>query len=160
MLPPGVRSGSHGRQSVGDVERLNGVDARLSQQGNGITQANQGISMLRTVLLAAILLIAIPADSKTVVREFSGNKNTTTAVFTVEAPWLLDWRLDISLIEARTGRHVGRVLHTKYKGNGVKLFDEGGTYQLRVSSTLARWRIRIEQITAEEAELYTPRTAN
>jgi hypothetical protein len=170
MLPPGVRSGSHGRQSVGDVERLNGVDAHLSQQGNGITQANQGISMLRTVLLAAILLIAIPADSKTVVREFSGNKNTTTAVFTVEAPWLLDWRLDgdydslvaldISLIEARTGRHVGRVLHTKYKGNGVKLFDEGGTYQLRVSSTLARWRIRIEQITAEEAELYTPRTAN
>jgi hypothetical protein len=143
---------------------------RLSQQVNGLTQANQGNSMLRTVLLVTVLLTAIPADSKSLVREFTGNKNATTAEFTVQAPWLLDWRLDgdfdslvaldISLIEARTGRHVGRVLHTKYKGNGVKLFDEGGTYQLRISSTLARWRIKIEQITDEEAKLYTPRTAN
>jgi hypothetical protein len=88
-------------------------------------------------------------------------------MFTVDSPWLLDWRLDadyeqlvaldISLIEARTGRHVGRVLHTKYKGNGVKLFKEGGSYQLRISSTLARWRIKIQQITVDEAELYTPR---
>jgi hypothetical protein len=79
----------------------------------------------------------------------------------------LDWRLngdydnlialDIALIDAATGRHVGQVLHTKYKGNGVKLFDEGGRYQLRVSSTLARWHIKIEQITRAEAELYTPR---
>jgi hypothetical protein len=49
------------------------------------------------------------------------------------------------------------VLHTKRKGNGVKLFEEGGTFQLRISSTLARWRIKIIQITDEEAELYTPR---
>ena len=107
------------------------------------------------------------ASAQETVREFSGNANTTTAMFTVESPWLLDWRLDadyeqlvaldISLIEARTGRHIGRVLHTKYKGNGVKLFQEGGTYQLRVSSTLARWRIKIQQITEEQAELYTPR---
>ena len=91
----------------------------------------------------------------------------TTAQFTVEGPWLLDWRLDadysqlvaldIALVEARGGRHVGRVLHTKRKGNGVKLFEEGGTFQLRISSTLARWRIKIIQITDEEAELYTPR---
>ena len=88
-------------------------------------------------------------------------------MFTVESPWVLDWRLDadyeslvaldITLVEARTGRHIGRVLHTKYKGNGVKLFDEGGTYQLRVSSTLARWRIKIQQLTDEEAKLYTPK---
>ena len=87
--------------------------------------------------------------------------------FTVDAPWILDWRLDadyeqlvaldITLVEARTGRHVGRVLHTKHKGNGVKLFQEGGSYQLRISSTLARWRIKIEQLSAEEAERYTPK---
>lgn len=126
--------------------------------------------MHKTSLAILLVLIAPLADTKETVREFSGNGNSTTAMFTVESPWLLDWRLDgdfdalialdIALIDGRTGRHLGRVLHTKYKGNGVKLFDEGGRYQLRVSSTLARWRIKIEQITEEEAELYTPRRDN
>ena len=116
---------------------------------------------------AILALAALPALASDVVKEFSGTSNMMTPVFTVESPWILDWRLngdyeamlalDITLIEARTGKHVGRVLHTKYKGNGVKLFDEGGTYQLRVSATLARWNIKIEQLTEEEAELYTPR---
>jgi hypothetical protein len=126
--------------------------------------------MKKTGLVMVLLLAASLASAKETVREFSGTGNTTTAMFTVQSPWLLDWRLDgdydalialdIALVDARTGRHIGRVLHTKYKGNGVKLFDEGGTYQLRVSSSLARWRIRIEQISDEEAELYTPRRAN
>ena len=126
---------------------------------------------MRKISLVTLLILAASLVSATeTVREFSGNGNTTTAMFTVESPWLLDWRLDgdfdtlialdIALVDARTGRHVGRVLHTKYKGNGVKLFDESGTYQLRVSSTLARWRIKIQQITDEEAELYTPRRDN
>lgn len=113
------------------------------------------------------LLLTTAATGKSVVKEFSGDSSTTTIDFVVESPWLLDWHLfgdyerlmalDITLIEAKTGRHVGRVLHTKRKGNGLKLFNEGGVYKLRISSTLARWRIRIEQITPEEAEAYTPR---
>ena len=122
---------------------------------------------LRLFTAAALLQVALLASAGEVVREFQGSDDTTTAAFAVDGPWLLDWRLDgdfdnlialdIALIDAKTGRHVGRVLHTKYKGNGVKLFQEGGRYQLRVSTTLARWRIKIEQITREEAELYTPR---
>jgi hypothetical protein len=120
-------------------------------------------------LFAAVLLIACSdaANAAERVKEFSGTGNTTTAIFRVESPWLLDWRLsgdfdqlvalDITLVEARTGRHVGRVLHTKRKGNGVKLFRSAGLYQLRISSTLARWTIKIDQITDEEAEAYTPR---
>lgn len=126
---------------------------------------------MRKICLTMLLLLVLPlATASETIKEFSGTGNTTTAMFTVESPWLLDWRLDgdydamvaldISLIEARTGRHVGRVLHTMYKGNGVKLFQEGGTYQLRISSTFARWRIKIQQITAEEAKLYTPRREN
>lgn len=122
---------------------------------------------IRLLAIAALLPITLVASAGNLVREFHGTDTVTTADFQVEAPWLLDWRLygdyenllalDIALIDAKTGRHVGRVLHTKYKGNGVKLFDEGGRYRLRVSSTLARWNIKIEQITREEAELYTPR---
>jgi hypothetical protein len=115
-------------------------------------------------------LCAAPADAKTRVAEFKGTGDATTAIFRVESPWILDWRLDgdfdqlvgleITLIEAKNSRHVGRVLYTKRRGNGVKLFQTAGLYQLRISSTLARWTVRIEQLTREEAELYTPRGGN
>jgi hypothetical protein len=123
--------------------------------------------MTKKVLVVLLALAALPALASDVVEEFSGTNSMMTSVFTVESPWILDWRLngdydalialDITLIEARTGKHLGRVLHTKYKGNGVKLFNEGGRFQLRVSASLARWNIKIEQLTEEEAELYTPR---
>ena len=123
--------------------------------------------MKRTILTLLLALLLSPAGAKELVREFSGTGNTTTASFQVEAPWIIDWRLDadyemltaldVTLVEARTGRNIGRVVFTKMKGNGVRLFNQGGRYQLRVSSTLARWRLKVEQLTDEEAKLYTPR---
>ncbi len=117
--------------------------------------------------LVLVLAVAVTASAKQLVKEFRGTGNSTTAEFQVEGPWVLDWRLDgdydslvaldVTLIDAHNGRHVGRILHTKYKGNGVKLFEDGGRYRLRISSTLARWTFKVEQITAEEAKLYTPR---
>lgn len=111
--------------------------------------------------------LAASVGASELVREFSGTESTTTVEFTVESPWILDWHLnadyeqlvalDITLIEAKTGRHVGLVKHTKRIGNGVRLFHIDGTYQLRISATLARWRIKIEQLTDAEAELYEPR---
>ncbi len=123
--------------------------------------------------LACATLVALMTTSVSgaeIIKEFRGSNSTTTAEFRVDGPWLLDWRLDsdfsnlvaldITLVEARTGRHLGRILHTKRKGNGLKLFNDGGVYQLRISSTLGRWTIKIQQITAEEAPLYTPRRNN
>ena len=119
-----------------------------------------------TVLLAASLNL----QAEELVKEFRGAESTTTAIFKVEAPWLLDWNLngdydalialDVTLIEAHSGRHVGRILHTKRKGNGLKLFDHAGQYQLRVSSTLARWTLTVKQIQPEERELYTQKKRN
>lgn len=121
-------------------------------------------SFIPAVLLVAGYATANAADR---VAEFRGTGNSTTAIFRVESPWVLDWRLDgdfdelvaldITLLEAKSGKHVGRVLHTKRKGNGVKLFKSGGLYQLRISSSLARWTVKIDQLTREEAELYTPK---
>ncbi|MDG2107208.1 MAG: hypothetical protein P8J74_00965 [Woeseiaceae bacterium] len=123
--------------------------------------------MKKIILITSLLLTALVSNAADTVKEFRGSENTTTAIFTVKAPWLLDWRLDgdydglialdVALIEADTGRHVGRILHTKYKGNGLKLFDQAGRYQLRVSSTLARWTLKVKQIKPEEKELYTPK---
>ncbi len=124
-------------------------------------------ALLSLFSVALLLASSGAATAAQRVQEFRGTGNTTTAIFRVESPWLLDWRLsgdydqlvalEITLIDARTGKHVGRVLHTKRKGNGVKLFRSSGLYQLRISSTLARWTVKIDQITAEEAEAYTPR---
>ncbi|MDX1516985.1 MAG: hypothetical protein R3288_09110 [Woeseiaceae bacterium] len=126
--------------------------------------------MRMTATLLLTMIAAMPATgaaAETLVKEFRGDSTVTTSDFVVEGPWLLDWRLDgdyenlialdITLIESRTGRHVGRVKHVKAKGTGLRLFEEGGVYKLRVSSTLARWRIKILQIPPEEAELYTPK---
>jgi len=123
--------------------------------------------MRRLVIVLLLLAASGNAGAEELVKEFRGSGNEMTAIFTVDSTWLLDWRLDgdydklialeVTLIEAYTCRHVGRVLHTKRRGNGLKLFNEGGAYQLRISSTLARWTFKIKQIQPEEAELYTPR---
>ena len=124
-------------------------------------------TMRRLAAAAFLALLVSSTQGAQLVREFRGTNNGTTPTFTVEAPWILDWRLDgdydqlvaleVTLVEAKTGRHVGQVLQTKRKGNGVRLFKQGGTYQLRVSGSLARWTLKIQQLTPEEAELYSPR---
>ncbi len=126
--------------------------------------------MKKLALLGVLLVASVTAGAAETVKVFRGSESTTTSIFTVESPWLLDWRLDgdydqlvaldIALVEAHTGRYVGRVLHTKRKGNGLKLFNYTGQYQLRVSSTLARWTLKVQQIQPEEEELYTPRNPN
>ena len=125
------------------------------------------ITLRRLATAAVLALLLGSAQGAQLVREFSGTNDSTTPAFTVEAPWVLDWRLygdfdqlvalEVTLVDAKTGRHVGQVVQTKRKGNGVRLFRQGGTYQLRVSGSLARWTLKIQQLTPEEAELYTPR---
>jgi hypothetical protein len=127
--------------------------------------------------IAALLIatIASSVDAGQLVREFKGSGNATTAEFSVESPWIIDWRvdsdyenqvaLDMILIDAVSGRFVGAVKsgpknRITGRSNGVRLFHTRGRYKLRISSSLARWSVKIEQLTAEEAELYTPRNAN
>lgn len=125
------------------------------------------IALARSCLVLLLFAtVASSASASQLVREFKGDRSTTTAEFTVEAPWILDWRLngdyrqmialDVQLVDARTGIAIGRIKHVKTRGNGVRMFRKGGTFKFRVSSTLARWTLKVEQLTEEEAELYTP----
>lgn len=121
-------------------------------------------------ILAMITLVTLAQNSAfagELVREFRGSHSTTTAEFEVRAPWILDWRiatdypgqmgLDISLVNAQTGAFEGSVLKTQWPGNGVRLFEQGGRYQFKVVSNLSDWTLKVEQITRQEAEQYTPR---
>ncbi|MEQ8205329.1 MAG: hypothetical protein RIA65_04070 [Woeseia sp.] len=120
-------------------------------------------------LFAIVLGIALSlgVSSKEQVGQYSGSGSFTTAEFEVTAPWILDWRvnsefqgsmaIEVSLIDGGTGFHKGLILQTKRPGNGVRLFRESGRYRFRISSTLARWDLKVEELTREEAELYKPR---
>ena len=65
--------------------------------------------------------------------------------------------VDVSLEEAGTSVHQGSVLKTKWAGNGVRLFDQGGRYYFRVNATMANWHLKVEQLRPDEVELYTPK---
>jgi hypothetical protein len=119
------------------------------------------------LLLFALFLSAAVSWAENQSLEFTGSSSTTTPKFTVEAPWILDWRvfsdfpqsmsIEIALLDGDTGMHAGLVKQTKELGNGVKLFTESGTYQLRIDSDLARWQVLVKELTEEEAEQYTPK---
>lgn len=112
----------------------------------------------------------VSANAEETVREFHGTGSTITSEFDIEAPWILDWivngefenmlAIDIVLLDGKTGRQEGLILHTKRRGNGVKLFNTSGRYKLRIDSTLAKWDLKVTKITEEEAEGYTPRKKN
>ncbi|MBT8063223.1 MAG: hypothetical protein KJO85_11110 [Gammaproteobacteria bacterium] len=120
----------------------------------------------KTCMLVALGL-PLASQAGELVREFNGSRSTDTVEFEVRAPWILDWRMvtdypgqmavDISLVDARTGAFEGSVLKTKWPGNGVRLFHNSGRFQFKVISNLANWTLKVEQLTPEEAEQYTPR---
>lgn len=127
--------------------------------------------ILQCIALSGLLVVCAPASAGELVGQFKGSGSTTTPAFEVESPWILDWRLDsdyerrialdLVLIDAVTGRFVGAIKsgprgNIQNRGNGVRLFDLSGRFRIRVSSSLARWTLKVEQLTEEEAELYTP----
>ena len=122
--------------------------------------------LINLLVLAAFITSATAAYGKELVREFTGSRSTETIDFIVRSPWLLDWwvngdypqmlGLEVSLIDAKTGQHAGYIIKTKYQGTGVRLFEQGGRYRLKIDATLANWRLKVEQLTRKEAELYTP----
>lgn len=114
-----------------------------------------------------LLFTAGNASAERLIKEFQGSGNSTTVEFVVQAPWILDWRInsdydkmiafDLDLVDGQTGMLEGVVVRTKNLGNGVRLFNKGGRYRLRINASFIRWHLKIKQLTREEAELYTPK---
>jgi hypothetical protein len=106
-------------------------------------------------------------QSGELVRQFSGDRSKETVEFEVEAPWLIDWRVNsefpssmgISVVlRNASGAYEGLVVKTKAPGNGVRLMQQSGRYSFKVDATVANWTLKVEQLTPAEAELYTPKT--
>ena len=124
---------------------------------------------LMTITIISTFISALPfaADAEQLIKEFKGTGSTVTTEFEVEGPWLMDWRVnsdyssfmavDIVLLDGKTGFQVGRIKHKKEPDNGLRLFNTSGRYKVRIDASHARWQVKIIQITAAEAELYTPK---
>ena len=117
-----------------------------------------------SVIISSISLFQ-SINAEILIRDFKGSQSITTSEFDVNSPWLIDWRvnsnykenmaLEVSLVDAKTGFLVGRIFKTKYAGNGVKIFNDGGRYRLRISSSFTNWNFKIKEITISEAESYS-----
>jgi len=124
---------------------------------------------LIVILLGLVAFVPVGAvQAGELVRQFSSDRSTQTAEFEVEAPWLIDWRVNsdfpssmgisVVLLNAN-GAYEGLVLKTKAPGNGVRLIEQGGRYSFKVDATVTNWTLKVEQLTRAEAELYTPKTS-
>jgi hypothetical protein len=120
------------------------------------------------VAATALLLAGVSAGAEELIAEFKGNGNRTTAEFKIRGPWILDWRInseysrmlsfDLDLVDGRSGVLKGSVLRTKSLGNGVRLFNESGSFRFRINGSFIDWHLKVKQLTAAEAALYTPKS--
>ena len=119
------------------------------------------------VAVLMLILFAVSASAEELIVEFKGSGNRTTAEFNVRGPWILDWRInsdythmlafDLDLVDGRTGVLKGSILRTKSLGNGVRLFNQSGSYRFRINGSFIDWHLKVKQLTPAEAELYTRR---
>ena len=114
-----------------------------------------------------LLLSGANAAAENLIAEFQGSGNRNTMSFEVEAPWILDWRInsdydkmisfDLDLVDGTTGVLEGNILRAKALGNGVRMFNTSGKYRFRVNASFIRWHLKVIELTPEEAARYTPR---
>ena len=127
--------------------------------------------MIDRKLLCALLITLVGASpsvfAEKLVREFSGSRSLYTAQFQVSDPWLIDWQvsspnprsmsISVTLIDARTDSHAGRVLQTMREGDGLRLMNDSGVFRFRIDADEAEWTVKVIQLNRDEAEQYTPK---
>jgi hypothetical protein len=123
--------------------------------------------LIKGILLTAVLVFSCNVPAEQLVRQFEGTRTIETAEFEVQAPWLIDWRVNseyeksmglaIVLLNSPAGTHAGTVVKTKYRGDGLRLIDESGRFRLKIDSVLANWTVKVIQLSREEAEAYKPK---
>lgn len=118
-----------------------------------------GLRLYALALLAAQCCIASAADTERV--RFDGEGNGRTTVFEIDGPWMLDWSLhsdtpslavfEMRLHEGASGDFIGRLIELHGTGNGLKLFEQGGTFQIAIVASHVAWELEISEVSEEQA---------
>ena len=119
------------------------------------------------IVTSLFLCSPVTTHAEQLVREFTGSRSMETLEFEVKSPWLIDWLVNsefpndmgisISLLNVGTESYAGRIVKTKRPDNGLRLMNEGGRFRFKVDAAVSNWRIKVIQLTEEEAELYAPK---
>ena len=123
------------------------------------------IAMLQRARVLLILLFGATsaASAETIVREFSGSGTEETRSFTVQGPWIANWRvwqdygdrdvanIEIFLYDAATGRYLGRITEQRGDAVGDRLIDDSGRFHFRIVSRSHRWEVTVIDIDEAEA---------
>ena len=113
------------------------------------------------IACTAALLIVASAVAQTPLVEFSGEGNGRTKDFSVNGPWLLDWRAESEFpdlatttmrLEGTSAEAGGIIAEVAGAGNGLKLFRTSGTFYISVEAQNAKWRIEVSEISEEWAK--------
>ncbi len=103
------------------------------------------------------------ASAEIVVREFSGSGTQETRSFSVQGPWIANWRvwqdygdrdvanIEIFLYDAASGRYLGRITEQRGDAVGDRLLDDSGRFHFRVVTRSHRWELTVIQIDEDEA---------
>ena len=75
----------------------------------------------------------------------------------LEMDLLLYISVDLDLVDGATGVLKGNIIRAKSLGNGVRLFEDGGKYRFRINASFIRWHLKVQELTKDEAKLYTPK---
>ncbi|MEM9173089.1 MAG: hypothetical protein AAGA84_10330 [Pseudomonadota bacterium] len=131
--------------------------------------------LVLTMLASAVLTLHSPrAESGQELMQYTGERNATSRSFRARGPWLLTWRINsdypeqagvsVDLVDAKTGVFLKQVLRRGTLGwgrrdavsGGYKLFRDEGEFRFEISATLARYELKVEQLTAAEADALVP----
>lgn len=109
------------------------------------------------LLTVAFLGTSAAANAETL----SGKNNGMTREFSVNGPWAMDWRarsefpllasIEMRLHDGDTGEFLGMIAEIKGTGAGLKVFEDGGTYQVVIVGTFVEWDLVIEEMSEEQA---------
>lgn len=110
--------------------------------------------------IIAILCDSASAESFEAVR-FGGKESGESPVFTVDGPWTMDWSahsefpllasIEMRLHDGESGEFVGRVVSLEGTGQGLRLFEEPGSYKIVIVGRSVTWDVEILQVSTEQA---------
>jgi hypothetical protein len=110
-------------------------------------------------LFAVQCCMASAADADRM--RFEGEGNSRTAVFETSGPWMLDWSIrsdvpslaifEMRLHEGASGDYIGILAELRGTGSGLKLFEEGGEYQIAIVAHNVAWELEITEVSEEQA---------
>lgn len=118
----------------------------------------------RTVLSLLLLLTGLFGTASANDDEallFTGTGSDRTPVFQTTGPWLLAWSVrsdyahmtefEMRLYDAETDEPVGTIAQLEGTGQGLKLFEDAGRWQIEVFSQALTWTVEIAEVGTDEA---------